>query len=107
MTSDYLYDHADAYNYIELDGLYPQQVDDFLSLFTFNPETLERIEARIVEEADIEKNNNLDIPVKFKTLNGYDENINGKSLGSWIVIQKTSFIISFIFPFTLILLVMI
>ena len=60
MTSDYLYDHADAYNYIELDGLYPQQVDDFLSLFTFNPETLERIEARIVEEADIEKNNNLE-----------------------------------------------
>jgi len=60
ITTDYLYDNADAYNYIELDGLYPQQVDDFLSLFTFNPETLERIEARIVEEADIEKNNNLE-----------------------------------------------
>lgn len=60
ITSDYLYDNADAYNYIELDGLYPQQVDDFLSLFAFNPETLERIEARIVEEADIEKNNNLE-----------------------------------------------
>lgn len=56
MTSDYLYDHADAYNYIELDGLYPQQVDDFLSLFTFNLETLERIEKRIIEEADVEKN---------------------------------------------------
>ena len=60
ITTDYLYDNADAYNYVELDGLYPQQVDDFLSLFTFNPETLERIEARIVEEADIEKNNNLE-----------------------------------------------
>jgi len=57
MTSDYLYDNADAYNYIELDGLYPQQVDDFLSLFTFNPETLEKIEQRIVAEADIEANN--------------------------------------------------
>ena len=56
MSSDYLYDHADAYNYIESDGLYPQQVDDFLALFTFNPETLEKIEKRIIEEADIEKN---------------------------------------------------
>ena len=37
ITTDYLYDNADAYNYVELDGLYPQQVDDFLSLFTFNP----------------------------------------------------------------------
>lgn len=63
ITTDYLYDNADAYNYVDLDGLYPQQVDDFLSLFTFNPETLERIETRIVEEADIEKNkkaNNVD-----------------------------------------------
>lgn len=60
MTSDYLYDHADAYNYVELDGLYPQQVDDFLSLFTFNPETLEKIEQRIIAEADIEANNNLE-----------------------------------------------
>lgn len=60
MSSDYLYDHADAYNYIESDGLYPQQVDDFLSLFTFNPEILERIEKRIIEEADIEKNNSLE-----------------------------------------------
>lgn len=57
ITSDYLYDNADAYNYIELDGLYPQQVDDFLSLFTFNPETLEKIEQRIIAEADIEANN--------------------------------------------------
>ena len=60
ITTDYLYDNADAYNYVELDGLYPQQVDDFLSLFTFNPETLERIEKRIVEEADIEKNKKAD-----------------------------------------------
>lgn len=60
ITTDYLYDNADVYNYIELNGLYPQQVDDFLSLFTFNPETLERIEKRIIEEADIEKNNNLE-----------------------------------------------
>lgn len=60
ITTDYLYDNADAYNYIELDGLYPQQIDDFLSLFTFNPETLERIEKRIIEEADIEKNNSLE-----------------------------------------------
>ena len=60
LTTDYLYDNADVYNYIELNGLYPQQVDDFLSLFTFNPETLERIEKRIIEEADIEKNNNLE-----------------------------------------------
>ena len=60
ITTDYLYDNADAYNYVELDGLYPQQVDDFLALFTFNPETLERIEKRIIEEADIEKNNNLE-----------------------------------------------
>lgn len=60
ITTDYLYDNADAYNYIGLDGLYPQQVDDFLALFTFNPETLERIEKRIIEEADIEKNNNLE-----------------------------------------------
>ena len=60
ITTDYLYDNADAYNYIGLDGLYPQQVDDFLSLFTFNPETLERIEKRIIEEADIEKNDNLE-----------------------------------------------
>ena len=60
MTTDYLYDHADAYNYIELDSLYPQQVDDFLALFTFNPETLEKIEKRIVEEANIEKNNSLE-----------------------------------------------
>lgn len=60
MTSDYLYDHADAYNYIEADGLYPQQVDDFLALFTFNPETLEKIEKRIIEEADIEKNKKAD-----------------------------------------------
>jgi rubrerythrin len=56
ITSDYLYDNADAYNYIEVDGLYPQQVDDFLSLFTFNPETLEKIEQRIIAEADIEAN---------------------------------------------------
>ena len=60
ITTDYLYDNADAYNYVELDGLYPQQVDDFLSLFTFNPETLERIEKRIIEEADIEKNKKAD-----------------------------------------------
>jgi rubrerythrin len=60
MSSDYLYDHADAYNYIESDGLYPQQVDDFLALFTFNPETLERIEKRVVEEADVEKNKKAD-----------------------------------------------
>ena len=57
ITTDYLYDNADAYNYVELDGLYPQQVDDFLALFTFNPETLERIEQRIIAEADIEANN--------------------------------------------------
>lgn len=60
MTSDYLYDNADAYNYIELEGLYPQQVDDFLTLFTFNPETLEKIEKRIIEEADIKKNKKAD-----------------------------------------------
>lgn len=60
MTTDYVYDNADAYNYVELDGLYPQQVDDFLSLFTFNPETLEKIEQRIIAEADIEANNNLE-----------------------------------------------
>lgn len=60
ITTDYLYDNADAYNYVGLDGLYPQQVDDFLALFTFNPETLEKIEQRIVAEADIEKNNNLE-----------------------------------------------
>ena len=29
-------------------------------MFTFNPETLEKIEQRIVAEADIEKNNNLE-----------------------------------------------
>lgn len=78
MTSDYLYDHADAYNYIELDSLYPQQVDDFLSLFTFNPETLERIEKRIVEEADIEKNNGLEktdnIQSDISTLEGLLDN---------------------------------
>lgn len=78
MTSDYLYDHADAYNYIELDSLYPQQVDDFLSLFTFNPETLERIEKRIVEEADIEKNNSLEktdnIQSDISTLEGLLDN---------------------------------
>lgn len=78
ITTDYLYDNADAYNYIELDGLYPQQVDDFLSLFTFNPETLERIEKRIVEEADIEKNNNLEkidnIQSDISTLEGLLDN---------------------------------
>ena len=78
MTSDYLYDHADAYNYIELDGLYPQQVDDFLSLFTFNPETLEKIEQRIIEEANIEANNNLEktdnIQSDISTLEGLLDN---------------------------------
>lgn len=78
ITTDYLYDNADAYNYVELDGLYPQQVDDFLSLFTFNPETLERIEKRIIEEADIEKNINLEktdnIQSDISTLEGLLDN---------------------------------
>ena len=34
---------------------------------------------------------NLEIPIKFKTINGYEYDENGASLGMWISTQKQSF----------------
>lgn len=59
VTAEYLYDLANTLNLIDVE-LYPEQVDQLLSQIEFNPETLDKIEKRIVEEADIEKRNKAD-----------------------------------------------
>ena len=38
-----------------------------------------------------EHNGNLEIPVKFKTLNGYEYDENGINLGMWIQNQRQSY----------------
>ena len=38
-----------------------------------------------------EHHGNLKIPVKFKTLNGYEYDENGISLGTWLATQRQSY----------------
>lgn len=59
VTIQYLYDLTDALNIVDSE-LYPEQVDQLLAQIDFNPETLDIIEKRIIEEADIEKNKKAD-----------------------------------------------
>ena len=75
VTAEYLYNLADASNLITIGGeLYPEQVDQLLEQIDFNPETLDKIEKRIIEEADVEKIKSLDksdnISSDIRTLEG-------------------------------------
>lgn len=54
MALDSLYDLADSHDLIG--DLYPEQVDELLSLLQINATTLDIIEKRIIAEADIEAN---------------------------------------------------
>lgn len=54
VSESYLYDLADALNLVGVE-LYPAQVDQLLNQIDFNLDTLDRIEKRIIEEADIKK----------------------------------------------------
>ena len=44
-----------------------------------------------IASAYYEHNGNLEIPVKFKTLNGYEYDENGISLGTWLATQRRSY----------------